>query len=91
MSNHFFTANLMLLSDRSFSRDFTQKCQLENEHIILGMKLSINPPNVTIGNRDNVSNESKCSNRLTMLSSMSSVQLTLDEIIKDDLNVDSEV
>ena len=55
------------------------------------MKMSINPSNVIIGNRDNASNESKWSNGLPMLSIMNSAQLMLDEMNKHDMNVDSEV
>ena len=65
-SNAFYTDNLMLLSNRSFSQDFTHQCQPANESFILGMNMSINPTNEIIGNSDNAANESKLSNWFLM-------------------------
>ena len=60
------TNDLMLLNNRSFSQDFPPKNKLANEIFILGTSMSISLPNVTIGNRDNVSNESSMSKAFVM-------------------------
>ena len=56
----------MLLNNRSFSQDFNQQFQQENEPFILGMKMILNPTNVIIRNRDNASTESNVSKVFVM-------------------------